>query len=53
MAIKKDSHPSKKKDKYHIRNWNQYNKSLKNRGSITFWFSPEAIEKWYSKAPLI
>lgn len=36
------------KDKYHIRNWKQYNQSLVNRGSITFWFSDEAIAKWYS-----
>jgi len=37
-----------KKDKYRIRNWKQYNQSLVNRGSITFWFSDEAITKWYS-----
>ncbi|MDN3506525.1 MAG: IS5 family transposase [Simkaniaceae bacterium] len=51
MAVKQDTHPSKKKDKYRIRNWQQYNHSLKNRGSITFWFSPEVIEKWYSEGP--
>ena len=51
MVIKQDKRPSVKKDKYRIRNWNQYNHSLKNRGSITFWFSPEVIEKWYSKKP--
>src|SRR5271156_2473625 len=37
-----------KKDKYRIRNWKQYNQSLVNRGSITFWFCDEAITKWYS-----
>ena len=31
-------------------NWSQYNKTLENRGSINFWFSPEAIKKW--RAPL-
>ena len=36
------------KDKYRIRNWKQYNQSLVNRGSITFWFNDEAITKWYS-----
>lgn len=51
MAIKKDTHLSTTKNKYHIRNWKQYNQSLKNRGSITFWFSPEVTEKWYSKEP--
>ena len=37
-----------KNDSYHIRNWKQYNQSLVNRGSITFWFNDEAIAKWYS-----
>jgi len=36
------------KDQYRIRNWKQYSQSLVNRGSITFWFSDEAIKKWYS-----
>ena len=47
MAPKKDTTPSKKKDKYRIRNWRQYNQSLVNRGSITFWFDEEAIKKWH------
>lgn len=45
---KKDTTPSKKKDKYRIRNWREYNQSLVNRGSITFWFSPKVLKKWYS-----
>ncbi len=48
MAPKKDTTPSKKKDKYRIRNWRQYNQSLVNRGSITFWFDEVAIARWYS-----
>jgi hypothetical protein len=48
MAPKKDTTPSKQKDKYRIRNWRQYNQSLVNRGSITFWFDEAAIAKWYS-----
>ena len=48
MAPKKDITPSKKKDTYRIRNWRQYNQSLVNRGSITFWFNPDVIQKWYS-----
>jgi Transposase DDE domain len=48
MAPKKDATPPKKKDKYRIRNWKQYNQSLVNRGSITFWFDENATEKWYS-----
>ena len=38
----------KKKDKYRTRNWKEYNASLVNRGSITFWFEEKATEKWYS-----
>ncbi len=38
----------KKKDKYRTRNWKEYNRSLVNRGSITFWFDENAIQKWYS-----
>lgn len=48
MAPKKDSIPPKKKDKYRTRNWKEYNRSLVNRGSITFWFSEDVIANWYS-----
>ncbi|MFQ5753695.1 MAG: IS5 family transposase, partial [bacterium] len=34
------------KAKYRIRNWNDYNKSLIQRGSMTVWFSEDAIKKW-------
>lgn len=34
------------KAKYRIRNGNDYNKSLIQRGSITVWFSEDAIKKW-------
>jgi hypothetical protein len=36
-----------KKGTYKIRNWRQYNESLVQRGSITFWFCEEIIEKWH------
>ena len=36
----------KKKATYRIRNWGQYNASLKQRGSLTIWVSPEAVENW-------
>ena len=39
---------SKKKEKYRTRNWKEYNKSLVNRGSITFWFDEDSVRKWYS-----
>ena len=34
------------KERYRIRNWSQYNKSLVQRGSITFWFSEEVAQGW-------
>ena len=36
------------KAKHRIRNWKDYNKSLIQRGSITVWFSEDAIKKWYA-----
>ncbi|MBM3198541.1 MAG: IS5/IS1182 family transposase, partial [Chlamydiae bacterium] len=35
------------KGTYRIRNWNEYNRSLIQRGSITLWFSEDAIKKWH------
>lgn len=35
---------------YRVRNWSHYNKSLINRGSITFWISEEVIKEWVSPA---
>ena len=48
MTPKKDVTPSKKKDKCRTRNWKEYNQSLVNRGSISFWFSEDIIANWYS-----
>ena len=39
---------NKEKIKYRVKNWSEYNKSLINRGSITFWFSEDTIKKWVS-----
>jgi len=39
----------KKKAKYRIRNWRDYNRSLVNRGSLTFWISQELIANWIEK----
>jgi hypothetical protein len=36
----------KKKSQYRIRNWSDYNRSLRNRGSLTFWISQELIDNW-------
>ncbi|WP_404786890.1 IS5 family transposase [Altericista sp. CCNU0014] len=34
------------KTQYRIRNWSEYNAALKQRGSLTFWVSEEALEQW-------
>lgn len=39
----------KKKNQYRIRNWKEYNRSLKQRGSLTFWISQDLIENWIEK----
>ena len=39
---------NKKEVKYRVKNWSDYNQSLINRGSITFWFSEDTIQKWMS-----
>ncbi len=31
---------------YRICNWKEYNRALVQRGSLTIWFAPEAVEKW-------
>jgi hypothetical protein len=38
-------HP-KYKTSYRIKNWPVYEKSLQNRGDITFWISQDAINAW-------
>ena len=36
----------KKKTAYRIRNWSEYNRALKQRGSLTLWISKEALANW-------
>jgi transposase len=36
--------------KYRLRNWNEYNESLVNRGSLTLWFSEDVISAWKNQA---
>lgn len=40
-----------KKIKYKLRNWSEYNRSLKQRGSITFWFNKEVSKNWLFRGP--
>jgi IS5 family transposase len=35
-----------KKHKFRIRNWSEYNASLKQRGSLTIWVNSEATANW-------
>lgn len=39
----------KKKTLYRIRNWKEYNRSLKQRGSLTFWISEDLLSNWEEK----
>ena len=34
------------KKHYNKRDWTAYNKSLVNRGSITIWFTEDALKQW-------
>lgn len=34
------------KKAYRVRNWKDYNKSLVQRGSLTFWFSEDVVKSW-------
>jgi hypothetical protein len=34
------------KQKQRVTNWAEYNASLRARGSLTVWFTTEAIEAW-------
>lgn len=38
---------NKKKIKYHVKNWSEYNKSLIQRGSLTLWISDDIKDWWY------
>ena len=47
-AHKRSRNPKVRKT-YRVKNWSEYDKSLRTRGDITFWFSEEAIEAWAPK----
>ena len=36
----------KKKTKYKVRNWSEYNEALKKRGRITLWVEEEVLKRW-------
>ena len=35
-----------KKKRYRISNWSEYNESLRQRGDVTIWLSPEVEAAW-------
>lgn len=39
------------KQQYRVCNWSEYNLALRQRGSLTFWVSEEAIEQWLNTEP--
>lgn len=39
----------KKKQRYRIRNWADYNKALIARGSLTLWLDSRSLDKWLSQ----
>jgi len=43
-------HKNKQKKVYRIRNWRDYNESLKQRGSLNVWLAPDVEESWYATA---
>ncbi|OZH53589.1 hypothetical protein AFK68_16595 [Hydrocoleum sp. CS-953] len=40
---------SKSKSKYRVSNWSEYDASLRQRGSLTFWLNQEVIEQWLNQ----
>ena len=50
MTARKQSKVNTKyKTKYRVRNWAEYEKGLRQRGNITFWFNEEALNQWNAK----
>lgn len=41
------NHNTKKKTRYKLKNWPEYNRALKRRGDITLWFSNDVAKTWY------
>jgi len=47
MAARKSSRVNRKyKTRYRVRNWPDYERSLRSRGDVTIWFSDEAVAAW-------
>ncbi len=46
-----NNQPHKKRKKYRVRNWHDYNEALKQRGSLIVWLDKSALkeERWYAR----
>lgn len=44
--LKDPIRPKFTKKNYNVRDWATYDKGLKSRGSLTVWFSEDAIAQW-------
>src|SRR4051794_7207717 len=36
------------KARYRVKNWQEYDQALQERGSLTIWFTPEAVAAWHA-----
>jgi hypothetical protein len=41
----------KYKTTYRVKNWHEYEQSLRDHGDITLWISPDAISAWRAPMP--
>jgi hypothetical protein len=41
----------KKKQRYRIRNWRDYNSALVRRGSLTLWLDARSLDTWLDRSP--
>ena len=51
MSKKSANKQQKEKAKYKVFNWPEYNRSLKQRGSVTFWLDEDSLSNWRHTQP--
>src|SRR3954468_22829940 len=44
--VNKTRHHKFPKAPYRVSNWHEYDQALQDRGSLTVWFTPEAVAAW-------
>ena len=50
-AVKAPRRPRRCEPAYRVWNWTAYEAGLKQRGSLTFWITPQALRGWYHQGP--